>query len=75
MQSVDTKMKSAHWELSKTVPTDFIDPVEAEIRFVSDLYESWKLHCKFQIIRHFSPVKLQNKNWIEIYLKVHGYTI
>lgn len=56
MQSVDTKMESAHQELSKTVPTDFIDPVEAEIGFVSDLYESWNLHCKFQIIRHFSPV-------------------
>jgi hypothetical protein len=40
MQSVDAKMESAHQELSKTVPTDFIDPVEAEIRFVSDLYES-----------------------------------
>jgi hypothetical protein len=38
--AVDTKMKSAHQELSKTVPTDFIDPVEAEIGFVSDLYES-----------------------------------
>jgi hypothetical protein len=47
------------------VPTDFIDPVEAEIRFVSDLYESWNLRCKFQIIRHFSPVKFKSKDTIQ----------
>jgi hypothetical protein len=44
MQSVDTNMKSAYQELSKTVPTDFIDPAEAEIRFDSNnLYESINL--------------------------------
>lgn len=47
MQSVKDVLRSPYLELLRTSLTDFIDPVEAEIRFTCDLYGSSNLHCKF----------------------------